>query len=126
MAYRRQYTSLELATRWRIQDRTTKRRARHRTLLFDAALEDRVLLSSVTWDGGAGTNRWFDAANWSQDALPGPLDDVFITAVAPGGSVVALPSGTATIKSLQSSKSLNISGASLSIAETSEITKDLT
>jgi hypothetical protein len=29
-----------------------------------------------TWDGGAGTSNWFDAANWSGDAIPGSTQDV--------------------------------------------------
>ena len=37
-------------------------------------LESRVLLSLVSWDGGAGTLSWRDAPNWSGDALPGSGD----------------------------------------------------
>jgi hypothetical protein len=33
----------------------------------------------VSWDGGAGTNNWFDAANWSGDTLPGNGDTVDIS-----------------------------------------------
>ena len=91
----------------------------HRFHLFAELMEDRTLLSVVNWDGGAGTAAWFDAANWSGDTLPGPSDNVFIDAGSPGGSMVTLPEGTATINSLQSAKALNISGGSLSIAATS-------
>ena len=100
-------------------------RLRRVRLLPAEALEARMLLA-VSWDGGAGTNAWFDAANWSGDTLPGPSDDVIIDAASPGGSTITLPGGTATINSLQSAKSLNISGGSLSIAATSKITADLT
>ena len=38
---------------------------------------------TTTWDGGAGSVRWSDAANWSGDSRPGPSD------------VVCLPAGAA-------------------------------
>lgn len=41
-------------------------------------LEPRQLLATISWDGGAGTNSWHDAANWSGDQLPGPADHVVI------------------------------------------------
>ncbi|WP_145030694.1 beta strand repeat-containing protein [Caulifigura coniformis] len=41
-------------------------------------LESRVLLSAVTWTGGAGTSNWSDGSNWSGGAVPGPGDDVSI------------------------------------------------
>ena len=31
-----------------------------------------------TWDGGAGTNNWADAANWNNDELPAPSNSVII------------------------------------------------
>lgn len=34
--------------------------------------------ATVSWDGGAGTSYWDDAANWSSDSLPGSDDDVVI------------------------------------------------
>jgi hypothetical protein len=107
-------------------DRDGRRTGLRRADLFAEALEARVLLSIATWDGGAGTNSWFDKANWSGDVLPGATDDVSIDAGTPGGSTVTLASGTATINSLQSAKALNITGGSLSIAATSTITTDLT
>ena len=33
-----------------------------------------------TWDGGAGTNKWMDAANWNDDQLPQPTNDVLLMA----------------------------------------------
>src|SRR5262245_50275112 len=35
--------------------------------------------ATVTWEHGAGTDQWKDAANWSPDQVPGPNDDVLIT-----------------------------------------------
>ena len=31
---------------------------------------------TIAWDGGEGTDLWSDAANWSPDRLPQPVDDV--------------------------------------------------
>ncbi|MBO3269080.1 lamin tail domain-containing protein [Hymenobacter defluvii] len=33
---------------------------------------------TVRWDGGAGTNFWFDAANWSNDVVPNTATDVVL------------------------------------------------
>ncbi|MEO8269638.1 MAG: hypothetical protein ABI557_07960, partial [Aureliella sp.] len=54
-------------------------------------LEMRRVLAAVTWDGGAFTNEWGDAANWNTDTLPGLGDDVIIPDLA----------GTPTIKITQ-------------------------
>ena len=32
-----------------------------------------------TWDGGAATNNWGDAANWNADGVPTSTDDVDLT-----------------------------------------------
>lgn len=42
------------------------------------ALEPRLLLALVEWDGGAGTDSWHDALNWSGDEVPTAVDDVVI------------------------------------------------
>ncbi|HEY2841270.1 MAG TPA: hypothetical protein VGJ26_19090, partial [Pirellulales bacterium] len=62
-------------------------------------LEDRNLLSAVSWDGGGDGKNWTDKLNWSGDVLPGANDDVTIN--APGGvTVSATLSATTTIHSL--------------------------
>ena len=33
-------------------------------------------LGAVTWDGGAGTQSWFDPLNWSTNSLPSATDEV--------------------------------------------------
>ncbi len=43
-----------------------------------------LTFGQITWDGGAGTHLWSDAANWDPDGLPGNGDDVVID----GDSVV--------------------------------------
>ena len=56
--------------RWR------QKEARRRMLV--EKLEDRRVLATVTWDGGAGTESWFDAANWDNDVVPQQEDDVVV------------------------------------------------
>ncbi len=51
-------------------------RRRRRTPWLDR-LEDRMLLSTVTWTNPAGGD-WDIAPNWSTDSVPGPADDVII------------------------------------------------
>ncbi len=54
-------------------------------------LEMRRVLAAITWDGGASTDEWGDAANWDTNTLPGVGDDVIIPDLA----------GTPTIKITQ-------------------------
>ncbi|MBM4161982.1 MAG: hypothetical protein FJ217_12910 [Ignavibacteria bacterium] len=42
--------------------------------------------ATVTWDGGAGTTKWSDAANWSTNSLPSPADDVVLDNSSVSGS----------------------------------------
>ncbi|MBC6611300.1 lamin tail domain-containing protein [Hymenobacter sp. BT507] len=54
---------------------------------------------TVRWDGGAGTNFWFDAANWSNDAVPGATTDVVLdhTFVAASYKVLLQSAATTTV-----------------------------
>src|SRR5437867_2601011 len=61
-------------------------------------LEDRTLLSTVSWDGGAGTLRWDDAQNWSTDSLPGSSDDAVIGA-AFSGLTITHDAGSVSVQS---------------------------
>jgi hypothetical protein len=72
--------------------------------VIDIPLESRLMLSAVSWDGGAGTSNWFDAENWSNDVLPTAVDDVAINT----GSAVEFGGGTATVASLETT-SLTVS-----------------
>ncbi|MBW3541220.1 MAG: PKD domain-containing protein [Planctomycetes bacterium] len=78
-------------------------------------LEDRILLSAISWDGGAGTLNWHDAANWSGDVLPGASDDVTIN-VAGADVTIIHSTGTNSINSLTSQEGIAISGGMLDIA----------
>ncbi len=75
-----------------------------------------LVCGGICWDGGAGTNLWTDAANWTGDVLPGVNDLVFIA--LGGGSSVLLNSGSHTIAGLNTSAGnhLTINGASLTLA----------
>ena len=80
--------------------------------------EARTLLSAVVWTGGAGTDNWDTAANWSTDSLPGSADDVTIGA---GATVVHSGSDSDSINSLTSSGTLSVTGGTLSIASASTV-----
>ncbi|MBX3376063.1 MAG: hypothetical protein KF678_03560 [Phycisphaeraceae bacterium] len=84
--------------------------------LFEA-LESRQLLATVVWDGGpSGTGTdWHDPVNWVGDVLPTELDDALINAFA--GPAIQI-SGAAAVRSVNSAKSLSISG-SLTVSDAS-------
>src|SRR6266849_1626555 len=60
-------------------------------------LEDRTLLSTVSWIGGSGD--WNDTSHWSTGALPGATDDVQINV---SGITVTHFSGSGTGHTVQS------------------------
>lgn len=74
-------------------------------------LEDRTLLSAISWDGGAGTVNWADAANWSGDTLPATGDDVTINAPS---STVRFTGPSLELASLTTT-SLTVSNSSLTV-----------
>ena len=92
-----------------------------RRALFEP-LEFRSLLSTVTWDGGAGTLQWTDALNWNTDTLPGAGDDVAIPVsgitISHGGAVTA-------IRRLQSQASLSILSGGISVTADSFVSGSL-
>ncbi len=45
------------------------------TILFSSFFAG--LRAQVRWDGGGGDSQWMNAANWSNDILPGVEDDIF-------------------------------------------------
>lgn len=80
-------------------------------------LEDRTLLSIVSWDGGGGNFDWHNALNWSNDSLPGVSDDVLIGSAFNGITISS--ASDATIRSVTSEASLQIAGGTFSIAAAS-------
>src|SRR5262245_56780703 len=87
-------------------------------------LEDRRVLSAVSWDGGGDGTSWSNRFNWSGDALPGAGDDVTINAAA--NVTITHASGSDTIKSLSSSNAINLSGGTLSVLNSAALSKNLT
>ncbi|MFN0053959.1 MAG: hypothetical protein ACKV0T_17410, partial [Planctomycetales bacterium] len=83
------------------------------------SLESRTLLSAIFWDGGAGTQNWNDASNWSGDSTPGAGDDVTIN--APGDLTIVHSSGATALHSLVSHESIDWAGGSLSVAADSVV-----
>ena len=45
-------------------------------------MEERTLLSNVSWTGNAHDNNWDTPGNWNTDSLPGMGDDVTINTSA--------------------------------------------
>src|SRR5678815_583540 len=86
------------------------------------ALEGRRLLSTVTWDGGAGNDSWTAPLNWDLNLVPTTGDDVLI----PAGASVRLSSGTQDIGSLRCDGSFTLTGGTLSIAGASSLNGSLT
>ncbi len=66
----------------------TKARKRKQFLLNSESLERREVPATVTWDGGAGSMNFFDAANWNTEKVPGEQDDVVIPVLANGAGVI--------------------------------------
>ena len=98
---------------------------RHVLLRFAEELENRRLLSNVSWTGGAGTLNWTDANNWSNHAVPGTSDNVMITTSVAGA--ITISSVARSINSLtDSTASLALSGGSLTLAVSSSISKIFT
>src|SRR5262245_57570582 len=78
-------------------------------------LEDRILMSTVTWVGGSGD--WATATNWKDDALvnrlPGPDDDAVIDVA---GISVTHSTGSDTVKSLTVNDPFTLSDGTLTVA----------
>jgi hypothetical protein len=91
---------------------TRGRRADQPAFEFDR-LEDRIVLATAFWDGGAETNSWHDKANWSNDTLPQPGDDVVISVQEDPN--VAYSSGNLSIASLTTNENFSITAGGLSV-----------
>ncbi len=90
--------------------RSAKRRAANRHWLIEG-LEQRVLLTAVTWVGPNTGGDWSNPNNWSTNALPQPADDVTLN----GSITLTHSAGADTIHSLNSDATFNINGGSLAI-----------
>jgi filamentous hemagglutinin family protein len=73
----------------------------------------------ICWDGGAGTTRWTDAANWRGDTLPGSGDRVALR--LPGMAVTHDQDGTtSTVQSIDAGAGtqLGVSAGTLTVSGT--------
>lgn len=77
-------------------------------------LEARRVLAVVSWDGGASTNSWHDAANWSGDQLPGANDDVVINVPASAATIVHSGNILTLVRSITNFEGLTLSGGTIS------------
>ncbi|KAA3616964.1 MAG: T9SS C-terminal target domain-containing protein [Calditrichaeota bacterium] len=70
--------------------------------------------ASVSWDGGAATNSWNDALNWSNDIVPTSSDDITL---ASGDDVHLIDGSNGVCNSLvvQSGASLTIGAKTLTV-----------
>ena len=76
----------------------------------------------IAWDGGPtgnGTN-WLDAANWrdagGNDALPGAGDDVTVDAT--GSSPIVVIGASTAVRSISSTRTLQLTGGTLTLGAT--------
>ena len=89
------------------------------------ALEDRMMLSTVSWTGGGGDNLWTDAKNWNTGAVPAAGDDVAIIISGTTPSI-HISSGSQSVNSLTSNASISIDGGSLTDATAAQISGSVT
>jgi hypothetical protein len=75
---------------------TTRKISLSAFILSVCLLSVQTVFSQKTWDGGAGTNAWSDAANWSGNTIPAASEDVTIAE----GQDVRVTTGTANCRKL--------------------------
>ena len=103
----------------RIFSRLKRRRRKSRRSLFLEPLEIRRMLATVAWAVDAD-GFWDVASNWSTGNVPQPGDDVVIDRAA-GSFTVTHRSGTSDVNSLVSTETLTLSGGSLDVAGTVQV-----
>ena len=76
------------------------------------SLEIRALLSAFFWDGGGGDSNWHNSLNWSDDTIPGTLDDVHLSAIVDASAAdVMIASLSLSGGELSGSANVVVSGA---------------
>jgi YD repeat-containing protein len=86
-----------------------------------------AIAANITWTGGGDGVSWSDANNWSGRVLPASGDDVTIGTVT--GNPTIQFTGTAglvQINSLTSSEPVTVSGGTLQVATTIQMSQNLT
>ncbi len=75
---------------------------------------------AVSWDGGAGTSNWNDAANWSNDVVPTNADDITLVS-GDYVEIITGSNGVANSVLLQSGASLVIGSLTLTVDSTFDL-----
>jgi PKD repeat protein len=94
------------------------RRRRNTSKLALEWLEIRATPAVIAWDGGGGDLNWFNADNWSGNALPTLADDVSIDG-ASGAVEINSTFGIARADTLTSSSGLSVISGTLELADDS-------
>jgi RHS repeat-associated protein len=89
--------------------------------LLVTLLEDRVVPTLITWDGGGGDGLWANALNWSGDVLPGTNDDAVIDVFGQAVSVAISDSRSVNSLTSQGDVLITGSGAGLTVSALSVI-----
>ena len=77
-----------------------------------------LLTAAVSWTGAGDVAQLNNPANWSNNALPGPTDDVTINVA--GSPTIQLASGTQSINSLVTTSVVELTGGTLQIGTTAK------
>ena len=87
--------------------------------LFVELLEARHLLSTVSWDGGAGTANWHDALNWSTDTVPTAADHAIIGDLT--GTPTIIVSTSTSVGSLESQEAISFKAGTFTVGSTATV-----
>ncbi len=118
------FLSAILARSTRRRGRDSSPRDQNRRRLAIEPLENRRLLSAVSWTGMGDQHSWADKNNWSGGAVPGQSDDVTINAGS--GTTINIASGqNESINSLVSNSPI-ADGGSLTVATTAQMSANVT
>ena len=97
---------------------------RRQTQLLLEPLENRILMSVITWTGKGDDLTWFSAANWSTGTVPGTADTAIINQP---GLTVQYSGQTTSIQAIVSTATLDITSGGLTVTDgTSSLTGGLT
>jgi RHS repeat-associated protein len=82
------------------------------------------MLAAVAWSGNGDGTSWSDPLNWSGQAIPTAADDVTIDVAS--NPTIQITSGSHSVQSLTSNEALSITGGSLSVGTTAQVSAGLT